>query len=228
MVTARELVERLGGHPAAELGIDPAEDTDAGRWLVAACLLAGRVKPELALAAYRSLAAEGLPSPAELAGADPIRIAWRLADVAYPKPEVAAGRLRRASAALIERWEGSPAALARDAADLEDLGARVTGLAPGLGRATALHFLRPLRDVWTAAREIPLSPAALAAAVHLGWLRPGEDADGEPGALRAVLAEQSGAPTLTDAEAALDRLGRRACLRERPDRCPLADSCPLR
>jgi hypothetical protein len=228
MVTACELVERLGGHPAADLGIDPSDDAGAGRWLIAACLLAGRVKTEVALAAYRALEADGLPSPAELAGADPIHIAWRLADEHYPKPEVAAGRLQRASAALMERWEGSPAALAGGAADLEELGARVTGLAPGLGRAAALHFLRPLRDVWSAATEIPLSPAALAAAVHLGWLQSGEDVDGEPGALRAVLAEQPDAPPLADVEAALDRLGRRACLRERPERCPLADTCPHR
>ena len=73
-----------------------------------------------------------------------------------------------------------------------------------------------------------MSPATLAAADHLGWLQPGEDVDGEPGALRAVLAAQPEAPPLADVEAALDRLGRRACLRERPERCPLADTCPQR
>jgi len=34
--------------------------------------------------------------------------------------------------------------------------------------------------------------------------------------------------TLTDLEAALERLGARACLRNRVERCPLGDRCPAR
>jgi hypothetical protein len=226
--TARELVDRLGGHPAASLGIDPGDAEGAGRWFIAACLLAGRSKASSAADAYRALARDGLPSPGEIAKADPARIARRLAEAGYPKPEVAAGKLARASAALVERWGGSIAALAADAEGLDDLGARIASLAPGVGPGAVATFLRPLRDVWIAAQEIPLSPAARAAAVHVGLLRAGEDAEGEPGALRAALAAEPDAPSLADAEAALERLGRRACLRERPARCPLGDDCPAR
>jgi hypothetical protein len=226
--TARELVERLGRHPAAELGIDPREAEDADRWFIAACLFAGRVKAAVAASAYRALARDGLPSPREIAAADPGRIALRLAEADYPKPEIAAGKLARASAALVEGWGGSFAALASEAEGLDDLGARIVRLAPGVGPGAAAIFLRPLRDIWVAAREIPLSPAARAAAVHVGLLREGEDEEGEPAALRAALAAEPGAPTLADAEAALDRLGRRACLRERPERCPLGAHCPAR
>jgi endonuclease III len=221
-------VERLGGHPAADLGIDPADEEGCGRWLIAACLLAGRVDAGAATGAYRALARDGLPSPREIAAADPARIALRLADAGYPKPEVAARKLVRASAALAERWGGSPAALAADADGLPELAARIAGLAPGVGPATVSLFLRPLRDAWIAARELPLSPAARAAAVHLGLLREGEDEEGEPGALRAALAGEPGAPALADAETALERLGRRACLRERPERCLLGGDCPAR
>jgi hypothetical protein len=226
--TARELVERLGGHPAADLEIDPCEAEDTGRWFIAACLIAGRVKDAVAAGAYRALARDGLASPGEIAAADPVRIAERLAEAGYPKPEVAAAKLARACTALVEGWGGSFAALAAGAEGLDDLGARIVRLAPGVGPGAAAHFLRPLRDLWLAAREIPLSPAARAAAVHLGLLREGEDEEGEPAALRAALAAEPGAPTLADAEAALERLGRRACLRERPDRCPLGARCPAR
>jgi hypothetical protein len=196
--------------------------------LIAACLHSGRVDDATAARAYCALAAEGLASPREIAAADPIRVALRLADCGYPKPEIAAHRIFRASTALAERWDGSLEALAGDALDLADLGARITGLAPGLGSATALQFLRPLRDLWGAARETPLSAAALAAGEHLGWLRAGQDSDGEPAALRAALADERDAPSLPDVEAALDRLGRRSCGRNRTARCALGEDCPAR
>jgi hypothetical protein len=90
------------------------------------------------------------------------------------------------------------------------------------------RFLRPLRERWPAAREVPLSPAARAAALHLGLLREGEDEEGEPGALRAALLRWPEAPALADAEAALARLGERACLRGRTARCPLGADCPAK
>ena len=226
--TARELVERLGPHPAASLGIDPCDEEGAGRWFIAACLLAGRAEASAATDAYRALARDGLSSPREIAKADPTRIARWLAGAGYPKPDTAAQKLGRASAALVERWGGSLVAVAAGADDLGDLGARIAGLAPGVGPATVAFFLRPLREAWTAAREIPLSPAARAAALHVGLLREGEDEEGEPGALRAALAAQPDAPSLSDAETALERLGRRACLRERVRSCPLGDDCPAR
>ena len=62
----------------------------------------------------------------------------------------------------------------------------------------------------------------------MGLLREGEDEEGEPGALRAALAAQPDAPSLSDAETALERLGRRACLRQRVRSCPLGGDCPAR
>ena len=108
----------------------------------------------------------------------------------------------------------------------QDLAARLARLAPGVGTATVTRFLRPLRDRWPAAREIPLSAAARAAAVHLSLLREGEDEEGEPGALRSALLREADAPVLADVEAALGRLGERSCLRQRPARCPLGQACP--
>jgi len=61
----------------------------------------------------------------------------------------------------------------------------------------------------------------------LGFVRPGEDTEGEPGALRIALTSESDAPPLAAVEAALDTLGRRACLREHAARCPFPEACPL-
>jgi hypothetical protein len=226
-MTAHNLVLRLGTDAAASLGLDLEQDGDVNRWFIAACLLAGRVRAPLALDAWRALERAGLVAPAALAAAGPERVARVLDTTGYPKPEGSAIKLVRASATLAEHWQASVTRIAAAADDLDDLGARLAQLAPGIGPATILTFLRPLRDLWPAARETPLSPAAQAAAVHLGFVRPGEDTDGEPGALRIALTSESDAPPLAAVEAALDTLGRRACLRERAARCPFPEACPL-
>ena len=226
--TARELVNALGGHPAEALGIDPATEAGANRWLVAAIVLGSRGPAKAATEAVRSLAKNDTATPRDLAGADPERLERLLAEAGLTRPEVTARVLLRASAALVERFGGSCAALARDADGLEELGGRIASLAPGVGAATVARFLRPLRDVWTAAADLPLSPATHAAAVCVGLLRGHEDEEGSPGALRAALRAEAGAPALADAEHALDQLGRRACLPGRPERCPLNPRCPAR
>ena len=225
-LTGAELVARLGPHPTRRWGLDLGEDADLARWLPAACLLAVRQDEETAGAARAALAAQGLDAPETLARAGAAPVARALAAAGYPKPEITAARLVRASASLLERHAGSLAALLSGADGLAEAGAALVGLAPGLGPATAAEILRPLRDRFIVAREIPLTTAARAAAVHLGLLHPGEDEEGEPGALRTALARENPAPALADVEAALTRLGRAACLRNTPRRCPLGTDCP--
>jgi endonuclease III len=210
------------------LRLDLDREEDPGRWLVAACLLAGRVDEAVALRGFRSLSAADLASPASISAAGFAPVERALSEAGAPQSERTAAKLVRACGALIERHAGSLDALAAGADGTEDLAARLARLAPGIGAATVAAFLRPLRDQWPAAGEVPLSPAARAAAVHVGLLAEGDDEEGEPGALRAALAREPAAPSLADVESALSRLGRKACLRERTDRCPLGAECPAR
>ena len=119
--------------------------------------------------------------------------------------------LCRAAASLCDRHRGDLDALAARCDGLEELGSRLAALAPGLGTATVLRFLRPLRDAWTAARETPLAEPARAAAVHVGLLGASEDLEGEPAALRAACARWLPDLSPVDVEAALERLGALAC-----------------
>lgn len=229
MIPAREIVGRLGGHPAARLGLDLEDDGDAFRWLAAACLLSGRVSEERALEAWHALDAEGGTALAALAGASPQRVAATLEKARIPRPERPALLLVRLARALRERHGGSLHRLLSGADDLPAAGAALVGLAPGLGPATALRFLRPLRETLAVAREVPLAPAALAAARDLGLA--GESDEGAPDALLAAAASD-GPPAprtaVADLEAALERLGRLSCAAGRPERCPLGDLCPRR
>jgi hypothetical protein len=206
--------------------LDLGTPADVARWFAAACLLAGRGTEARAREAFHELERSGGARIDRLSEDDAQRVCAALQRAGYRQPEAVAGRLLRAAASLAEAHGGSLEALAADADDLEALGASLARLAPGIGSGTILRFLRPLRGVWPSAREVPLAAPACAAAVHLGLLREGEDLEGEPGALRAVLRDLGDPLDFADLEAALERLGARACLRNRPERCPLGEACP--
>jgi endonuclease III len=222
----RALVELLGPHPVRQLGLDLDSEEGLARWLLAASLLGGRAGESAGLEAVRRLAAAGLDGPAALASAGVAAAAEVLAAGGYPQPEAAAGRLVRAARGLLAGAGLEERAAA--AAGLEELGAGLSSLAPGVGPATLRRFLQPLRERWSAAGDLPLDDAARPAAVHLGWIDSAEDTEGAPGALRARLLDEPEAPALADVEAALARLGRAACRAERPARCPLGPRCPAR
>jgi hypothetical protein len=225
---ASDLVAQLGGHPAGELGIDLEASDGPGRWLVAACLYGGRIDPDLALAAARALEAAGLADPKSVAAERPEALEALLLGVGYPSAEGTAYKLWRACDSLATHHGGSLDSLAAQSEQLEDLAGQLARLAPGFGAASVARFLRPLRDRWIQAREIPLHPAARAAAIHLGLLAEGEDEEGEPGALRAALCNDPARPSLADVEFALTRLGTVACSKNRIARCPLGEACPRR
>ena len=227
MVAAGTVVEQLGGHPSRALGLDLANDSGRFRWLVAACLLSVRGAEERASTAYRGLEARGLLEPGALGEADPLQLARLFAEAGLPRPERPAALLVRLGRRLADDGPDALDRLADGADDLEGLGGALVGLASGLGPATALRFLRPLRDHWPAAREVPLDEPARAAARHLGWL-PDDDLEASRDVLEVALRGEASPPDAADLEAALERLGRRACLSGRVARCPLAGLCPMR
>ena len=242
-MTPEELTAALGDHPTTELGLrsgpidGPDRTADFGdealdRWLVACCLLGHNVDAARGCAGVRALEAAGLALPTAIAKAGPLAVESALVSADHPRSEPSAQLLVRVCRGLEDRYGGSLAALADNADDLEDLAGRLMQLASGFGRAAVVRLLRPLRDSWPLVDEIPLDPAARAAAVHLGWIQAGQDEDGAPGALRGYLRSRAGdggdeTTQFCDVEAALERLGRKACLRERSDRCPLASQCPI-
>jgi len=227
-VQPSDLVARFGGHPVGRLGIDLEASDGPGRWWVACFLYGGRIRDEVALAAARALEAADRSDPTRIANDPPEALEALLGDAGYPKADLTAHRLWRACNALVRHHGGSIEALAAESEQLEDLAARLARPAPGFGAASVARFLRPLRDHWIQAREVPLHPAARAAAIHLGLLGEAEDAEGEPGALRVALRRDPAQPALADVEAALIRIGAVACVRNRPARCPLGDACPRR
>jgi endonuclease III len=222
------LLDTLGGHTSRAYGIDLDTTSGRARWLCVARLASERDAEETKRAAYARLDAEVGAEPSALAAADPERVARCLAAAGLRRPEPIAYGLCRAARALAETFDADLERLAAGCDDLEQLGGRLAALAPGFGRATVLRFLRPLRGVWSAARETPLADTARAAATHLGLIGDDDDLEGEPSALQRALAERAPGVSFADAEGALERLGALACRAGRTQRCPLADACPAR
>jgi hypothetical protein len=221
------LVETLGGHASGRLGLDLDLARDRARWLAAARLLSERDAEERALGAARRLDTAVGTTPEALAAAGVERVAAALSEAGLRRAAQLAHVLCRAAASLAQRYDGDLERLAAGCLGLEELGSRLVALAPGLGTASVLRFLRPLRGVWSAARETPLAETAHAAAMHLGLSGSGADLEGEPSALRAACARHAPRVAFLDVEAALERLGARSCRSGRSARCPLGDACPL-
>ena len=233
--SARALVTLLGGHAAGPLGLDLADPDDGtrARWLLACCVLGGRTPEPAGLRACEALAKAGVFDPSKIVQ-QPGLAEKCLASAGHRGADATTALLVRVSRALIDSHAGSVEHLASSSDGLEDLATRLARLASGFGRARVLHYLTPLRHVWSAAGDLPASPAVTAAAAHLSLIDQSVDEEATPAALARMLSS-NGADTLTesplalrDLEAALERLGRRSCLRARTDRCPLAHDCPMR
>ncbi len=224
------LLQAWAPHPARELGLclQEADDETLGRWWVACCLLGQRCPAGRLAQVCNELERIGKAHLGSITPQDGSALFETLGAAQVPEPERVAALLVRANTTLQRDHEGSLERLGMGAEDLENLARRLSQLASGFGRASVIRFLQPLREQWPAAGELPLDPAARAAAEHLGWIRAGADEEGSPSALRRFLAADSEAPLLEEVECALAQLGRRSCLRERADRCPLGERCILR
>ena len=218
----------LGVHPSHELQLDLATPAGRARWLAAARLLSARDAEPRALDAFRALDAAGLAAPDALAGAGPERVAAALRAAGLARPEPVGGRAvsRRRVARRELRRRSRGVGLGQPRPRGARRPARRSRAGPR--RRDALALPAPAARRLERGARGAAGRAARAAAVHLGLLRAGEDLEGEPATLRAALARHAPELALADVEAALERLGARACRAGRLERCPLGDRCPAR
>jgi hypothetical protein len=167
----------LAGQPgrfAAELGISLAAGPgERQKWFLAAIFYGARISGELAARTYRVFAAREVWTPEAILAQGWDNLVLLLDEGGYTRYDFkTATKLLSVMAALKENYGGSLERLHQVSLDYDDLEARLRGLAPGIGPATANIFLRELRGVWSKATP-PLSPLAQVAAEHLKLLAPG-------------------------------------------------------
>jgi hypothetical protein len=218
MENLTDLLTRLGGRYAAELGIDLKAGPEARqKWFLAAIFYGARISGQLAARTFRVFAARGVCSPEAVLAQGWDHLVELLDEGGYTRYDYqTATKLLRAMASLQEGYGADLERLHAAAADPDDLEARLQALAPGIGPATVNIFLRELRGVWPKATP-PLSPLARQAAVALGLLAPDLDPREALDALQdAWQAQPVAGFDFADLEAALVRRGLE--LRRRPSR----------
>jgi hypothetical protein len=168
-----DLLARLGGRYAGELGIDLKAGPEARQqWFLAAILYGARISGRLAARTYRVFAARGVFSPQSILAQGWDRLVELLDEGGYARYDYkTATKLLKVMEALQTGYQGDLERLHAAAQDPPDLEVRLKALAPGIGEATVNIFLRELRGIWVKAAPA-LSPLARQAALALGWLTP--------------------------------------------------------
>ncbi|MBM4285560.1 MAG: hypothetical protein FJ128_09970 [Deltaproteobacteria bacterium] len=223
----RELLARLGGRFAAELGIEvKLGPEERQKWFLAAILYGARISGKIAARTYQVFASRGITRPDGILAQGWDNLVALLDAGGYVRYDFkTADKLLAVMRGLKEHYGGDLERLAAGCRDYPELESRLRGLAPGLGPVTVNIFLRELRGVWPLA-EPPLSPLALLAAAHLRLL---DQALSPEAALAALADAWEARPVpgfdLADLEAALVRLGRDYCRKPAGPPCPLGDRC---
>ncbi len=227
-----ELINRLmltvGGRFSTSLGIDleSGDPEEVFKWFLASILFGARIGERIAENAYREFERAGVLTPQRV-----LETGWdglvELLDVGgYVRYDFkTASQLLEIMERLKGRYRGDLNALHKEAADPQDLEARLLEF-KGVGPVTVNIFLRELRGIWEKAQPLP-SDLAILAARNLGLIAsPGQTREEKVRALSHL--EEALPEGLPDLESALVRLGKGWCRKERHDDCPLAQECAYR
>lgn len=167
-----ELVEKIGGSYAEQLGIDLShgESAEIRKWFLAAMLFGARISEKIAANTYREFERAGILSPRRILDADWNRLVEILDRGGYVRYDFkTATKLLEASRALVTEYKGDLNLLHSNATDASDLEQRLKNLAKGIGGVTVNIFLRELRGIWSKANPLP-SERVIQAVKALGFI----------------------------------------------------------
>jgi len=214
----------MGGTFSRELGIQltSGSQCELGKWFLAAKLFGARISSTIAARTYREFEQRGVILPERILATGWDGLVEILDGGGYVRYDFStATKLLSIMKDLQEQYDGDLNNLHEQARDEKDLEDRLKRLGKGIGDVTVNIFLRELRTVWVKARP-PLSAPALLASRHLGFV-----AKRDP--LVALERLWEGQPIsgsdFCDFEAALVRLGKDYCKKDRHDVCPLRNVC---
>ena len=226
----KALVKHLGGGYSQALNIQlkGAREPEIFKWFLASFLYGARISEALASRTYLEFERCKVLTPKKIQDTGWDGLVEILDAGGYVRYDFStATKLLAVSGDLIEQYDGRLSNVHAASQDPADLEVRLQNIGKGIGPVTANIFLRELRGIWPKAEPL-LSGPVIMAAKHLGLLdrrlRKGQR-------MLEILKQrwQKGRPgghTFVDFEAALVRLGRRYCRKERHAACPMASWCP--
>ncbi len=226
--TARKIesaIQTMGGMYSHELGIDLSSGNrpELCKWFLAAKLFGARISSVIAARTYKEFERRGIILPGQILDTGWDGLVEILDSGGYVRYDFStATKLLSTMADLQDYYAGDLNELHQQSENETDLENRLKRLGKGIGDVTVNIFLRELRSVWSKARPA-LSMPALQASRNLGLIRKERD---PLKALEKVWFENMVAGyDFRDFEAAMVRLGKGYCRKERHDACPFRDIC---
>lgn len=226
----RQLVKTLGGSFARDLGIQlvPAREPQLFKWFLASFLYGARISETIATKTYLEFKRQKVLRPRKIQDTGWDRLVEILDTGGYVRYDFStATKLLAVTADLIERYNGKLSNVHAAANDPRDLERRLQDIGKGIGPVTANIFLRELRGIWPKAEPLPSDLVVLSARC-LGLLHNKVKNRQRMLELLKRQWQQNGLRgfAFVDFEAALVRLGRDYCRKEKHAGCPMAIWCP--
>ncbi|MBI2830875.1 MAG: hypothetical protein HYX79_01295 [Chloroflexi bacterium] len=221
------LTSKLGGRYASALGINLAsmEADEIFKWFLASILFGARISEAVAIRTYGEFKQAGVLCPEAVLDTGWDGLVSILDRGGYARYDFrTATKLLDVTGTLREKYAGDLNRLHFFAQDERDLEKKLKRLGKGIGPVTVRIFLRELRNIWEKA-EPPLSDAALFASRMLGLTRT-TDAALALEEMREMWEESEPARAgFPDLEAALVKLGKNFCLKNKCRLCVVKREC---
>lgn len=222
------LMERVPGRFSWELGLSLERQCpgDLFLWFLASVLYGTRISGTIVRRTFQEFVRRRITTPEKVRETGWDGLVEVLDAGGYARYDFkTATKLLDVMRRLQEQYQGDLRLVHRLATDKRDLERRLRALGKGIGELSVQIFLRELRDIWPKA-DPALSFLAVLAAEHLRLVETEAPSPASVGDLRGLWRRaRCPGKTFADFEAALVRLGRDHCRRNRWQGCPMEEFC---
>lgn len=231
------LLKTLGERFSSSLNIDlsSADSKEVFKWFLASILFGARISETIVINTYRQFEKENVLSAQKIIDTGWDGLVRILDNGGYVRYDFkTATKLLEIMGTLIELYQGDLNKLHLGAKDSSDLENRLKNLGKGIGEVTVNIFLRELRGIWQKADPLP-SDLVILSARNLGLLSHKIKSKKEIlNELKSVYQrnkvnwksrQRRGGKGFVDFEAALLRLGKDFCRKEKCEMCVVKNFC---
>jgi endonuclease III len=214
------LLKNLGKTFSQELDINLKDKDEIFKWFLASILFGARISETIVLHTYKEFEKEKVLTPEKILSTGWDGLVKILDDGGYVRYDFkTATKLLEIMRTLKERYQGDLNRLHSQAKDERDLERRIRELGKGIGEVTTNIFLRELRGIWEKADPL-LGKLVIQAAKNLGLTK-----ESKPSTILRDLKRIAPKGEFVSLEAALVRLGKDFCKKNRCRDCPLRKYC---
>lgn len=227
--TVKGITVKLGGLFSEELGINLQEKSsyEVFKWFVSSLLFGARISETIAKNTYREFVKDDLLTSEKILGRGWDGLVFTLDKGGYVRYDYkTADKFLEVMGNLKKEYKGDLNYLHEESTNSRDLEQRLKSLGKGIGNVTVNIFLRELGEIWDKAHPLP-QDLTVKAAKNLGLLR--ENVESNLEELMKIW-DQSKVEgyRFSNFEAALLRIGKDYCRKNKCNLCPAKTLCKCR